>query len=355
MTGVQTDARARGVDAPWCKPQAHAANASGSGKGERLNRALRLRFKKGTHVIPTQRSTAPSPSAGIVLNARINALTRACGMRAPRLTCRVPIAAPPPGQQSGYWSVKLDAIRLLGGSISPSTHQPVLCTPTTTHQPTTGGGDGGPTTSSGSSNGGPSCRGALDSGTSLITGTVRQAGLLNKAIGFSPGPSAPGGSCSSAVSEALNLIVSAGLADPSSTQLYQVCQQLGDGPLSMQAAVCGLVLSNIDGALPVGGGPPSQEVLQSAQNASIADCELLPYSFNATIECSKLGQLPDVSFVVDGADYVVFPSQYAAQVSVTSICELGWHAHECLGMDAFVVCEGVLCFLGCGGLVVLPA
>jgi hypothetical protein len=226
--------------------------------------------------------------------------------------CRVPIVKPPGGQE-GFWSMPLDAIALAGGSLPAP--EVVLCGSTATTNTDTSmfGGRGGA--------GGPTCIGALDSGTSLLTGTVRHAGALNRRLGFSPGaPPLPGGgaACEAEIERLAGLISAAGQADPRSKQLAGICQGLGAGPLSPQATLCALVLANIDAAraaLQGGRGAPSRQTMEAAKNASVVDCQLLPYSFNATVDCNKIGGLPNVSFVIMGRAYDVTPMQYAARVS----------------------------------------
>lgn len=77
------------------------------------------------------------------------------------------------------------------------------------------------------------------------------------------------------------------------------------------------MLSNIESAraaLNQGAGPPSADALRAAAAASAADCGLLGYSFNATLDCAALGSLPNISFVIGGRGYGVTPQQYVALV-----------------------------------------
>ncbi|KAI8467113.1 MAG: aspartic peptidase domain-containing protein [Monoraphidium minutum] len=213
----------------------------------------------------------------------------------------VPVVSSPDGQQ-GFWSVPLDAIVLSGGALPAP--RAVLC------------GNASAAPGGGESGGG--CVGALDSGTALLTGTVRQVGALNRALGFAPGafPLAGGAAgCGAEAARLTSLISGAGREDPGSEQLAGICQRLGAGALSPEATLCAAALSNIDAAraaLQGGRGAPAAATLDAARNATAADCELLPYCFNATLPCTEVEALPNVSFVIGGAAYNVTPLQYAA-------------------------------------------
>lgn len=125
-----------------------------------------------------------------------------------------------------------------------------------------------------------------------------------------------------------------GAANPNSgTALSTACQALGDGALSPEAALCGQMVSNIDTARaalqPGARGAPSPEVIAAAVAETVADCEQLPYAFNASMDCDSAERLPAVSFVIGGRGYPLAPLQYAARVSARCalcVCKCVLHA-----------------------------
>ena len=151
-------------------------------------------------------------------------------------------------------------------------------------------------------------------------GTIRQVGALNRRLGFEPGiaPLSPS-ACAARVADASAVLARVGAANPNSgAALPAACHDLGSGPLSPEAALCGQLVANLDAARaslqPGARGPPSPEALRAAEAATAADCELLPYAFNASMDCRTAEKLPSVEFVIGGVPYSLPPRQYAAMV-----------------------------------------
>jgi phytepsin len=235
----------------------------------------------------------------------------------------VPVARAP-GAQQGYWSVALQGVKLTfkpggapaGAADAAAAPEVVFCASNSSGT----AADSGARRRrgrSGEEGNIPLCVGTFDSGTALLTGSVRQFGSLVQRLGFAPGVPSPPDGCAAVVDRMLQLVTQAGADDPASpTAMAEACTALPEGPLSPQGLLCGAIVARLSAAIAEAQGPPMPNQVGEVKAGSAEDCGVLPYCINATIDCTKVKDLPTISFIIGGQEYSVAPQQYTALVGV---------------------------------------
>ncbi|KAF6264401.1 aspartic peptidase domain-containing protein [Scenedesmus sp. NREL 46B-D3] len=155
------------------------------------------------------------------------------------------------------------------------------------------------------------CVGLVDSGTSLIYGSIEEVAAVNAALGGSPSLRQLPFSCTEVVARVLAATADALSSNTPDQAANAVCSRLyGGDASSLEAMLCSAVQLQLS-ALTL--GPPNQPVLSTAQQQSVVLCEQLPYVVNVTLSCKQVQDLPTVSFSIGGSTFSIEPTAYTYQ------------------------------------------
>jgi phytepsin len=176
------------------------------------------------------------------------------------------------------------------------------------------------------------CRAIADSGTSLLAGPTKEVKKINEAIG------AVGvftGECDQVVQQYGPAIIDKVINKLSPQEICQGVGLCGNGTSSLKCLAC-------EGAAElVKKAAESNRSITEIEKLIEKACTLLPSpEGEATVDCSKLDSMPNVTVTLAGLPYVLTPKQYVLEVSAggQSECVSGF-----IGLD---VPSGPLWILG---------